>query len=256
MLINNFYKKLEKEKDNFFNVIENAKNSDNIDQLKRLRVSFTRINNLYRKIIKELEKMISEKKREENQLKDSFEELLYIQKLSKTIRFSKRISVILKTLSDITRQVMPVLESDIFMFDEKANDYKSLIFKDRNSRLYKVVKNYIEEGIVNWVIEEKRSVVVSDIETIYNEGESGMERNYVFVPLFVLSEGVGMYVIYTSKPKSEFTKQDLDILDIIAEQAAIAIENFRINKKLRDSEKILNKYKNRINVFSKNDASV
>jgi GAF domain-containing protein len=98
--------------------------------------------------------------------------------------------------------------------------------------------------------------VVSDIETIYNETESGTERNYVFVPLFVLSEGVGMYIIYTSKPKNEFTKQDLELLNIIAEQAAIAIENFRINKKLRNLEKILKKHKNRFNVFSKNDANV
>jgi len=256
MLINDFYKQLEKEKDNFFKAIKLVKYGDNTDQLKKLRRSFIHINNLYRKIIKELEKKISEKKKDEKQLKDSFEELLYIQKLSKTIRFSKRISVILKTLTDITKQVLPVIESDIFMFDEKTNDYKSLVFKDRHSPLYNVVKNYIEEGIVNWVIEEKRSVVVSDIETIYNEAESGTERNYVFVPLFVLSEGVGIYVIYTSKPKNEFTKQDLDILDIITEQAAIAIENFRINKKLRDSEKILKKYKNRFSIFSKDNASV
>ena len=94
------------------------------------------------------------------------------------------------------------------------------------------------------------------IETIYNETQNGTERNYVFVPLFVLSEGLGIYVIYTSKPKNEFTKQDLDVLDIIAEQTAIAIENFRINKKLRDSEKIFRKQKNKFNVFSKKDINI
>ena len=257
MLASDFNEILEKEINNF-NKIVGMLNSNERNKVRKIIKSFKNVDKLYRrtitnleKRIKDLEKTISEKKDEKRQLKDSFDELLYMQKLSKTIRFSKRISGILKILTDITKQVLPVQESDIFLFDKERNEYKSLNLKNKDSRLNRAVKNYMEEGIINWVIEEKRTVVVSDIETLSNEPKNGSERNYVFVPLYILGEDLGIYVIYTQKPKNKFTKQDLEMLALLTEQAAIAIENIRVNKKLRDSEKIVKKYKSKLNSFSK-----
>ena len=249
MLANNFNEILEKEINNYNKIVrllkKNLSTAKNVDRL-YLRM----ITNLGNRI-KDLEKTISEKKDEKRQLKDSFDELLYMQKLSKTIRYSEKISGVLKILTDITEQVLPVQESDVFIFDKERNDYKSLTLKDKDSRLYKAVKNYMEEGIINWVIEEKRAVVVSDIETLSNKPKNGSERNYVFVPLYILGEDLGIYVIYTEKPKNKFTKQDLEMLSLLMEQAAIAIENIRLNKKLKDSEKIVKKYKRKLNSYSK-----
>lgn len=257
MLATDFNEILEKEINNF-NKIVGMLNSNERNKVRKIIKSFKNVDRLYRrtitnleKRIKDLEKTISEKKDEKKQLKDSFDELLYMQKLSKTIRFSKRISGILKILTDITKQVLPVQESDVFLFDKERNEYKSLTLKNKDSRLNRAVKNYMEEGIINWVIEERRTVVVSDIETLSNDPKNGSERNYVFVPLYILGEDLGIYVIYTQKPKNKFTKQDLEMLALLTEQAAIAIENIMVNKKLRDSEKIVKKYKSKLNSFSK-----
>ncbi len=257
MLASDFNEILEKEINNF-NKIVGMLNSNERNKVREIIKSFKNVDRLYRrtitnleKRIKDLEKAISEKKDEKRQLKDSFDELLYMQKLSKTIRFSKRISGILKILTNITKQVLPVQESDIFLFDKERNEYKSLTLKNKDSGLNRAVKNYMEEGIINWVIEERRTVVVSDIETLSNDPKNGSERNYVFVPLYILGEDLGIYVIYTKKPKNKFTKQDLEMLALLTEQAAIAIENIRVNKKLRDSGKIVKKYKSKLNSFSK-----
>jgi len=254
MLTNDFNKILEKEIDDFNKIIrllkKNLSTAKNVDRLYRRMIT-----NL-KKRIKDLEETIAEKKDEKRQLKDSFDELLYMQKLSKTIRFSKNVPEVLKILIDITKQVLPVQESDVFLFDKEKNDYKSLTLKNKDSRLYRAVKNYVEEGIIKWVIEEKRAIVVSDIETLSNKLPDGSERNYVFVPLYILGEDLGIYVIYTKQPKNKFTKQDLEMLALLTEQAAIAIENIRVNRKLRNSEKIAKKYKSKLNSLSKGQTKV
>jgi GAF domain-containing protein len=58
------------------------------------------------------------------------------------------------------------------------------------------------------------------------------------VPLAVKGRVIGVLNCYTSK-KHEFTKQDLDILNAVASQTAVAIENAELSLRARSAEEAL-----------------
>lgn len=59
-------------------------------------------------------------------------------------------------------------------------------------------------------------------------------RRGAFVPLLVREQKLGVLAVYDREDGEPFTDDDLVVLDLLATQAAIAIENQRLNDALRD----------------------
>ncbi len=62
----------------------------------------------------------------------------------------------------------------------------------------------------------------------------GNPRSGAFVPLIVGSRGLGTLAVYDRKDERPFSTDDLAMLQILANQAAIALENDRLTEALRD----------------------
>lgn len=158
----------------------------------------------------------------------STDELVAMQRLSNTISTSVEPEQIVSALIELTRQVIPVIESNIFLFEGKTNKALPLSAKG-SSRLQQEAQQQIEAGIADWVIGEKKTVVIPDLEHMVSATSS---RNFVIVPLLVRGQGIGMYLIHTEKPQPEFSNQDLQLLSVLANQAAAGVENWRTYKQL------------------------
>ncbi len=158
----------------------------------------------------------------------SVDELVAMQRLSNTISTALEPEQIVTALIDLTRQVIPIIESNIFLFEGKTN--KALALSSRGSaRLQLEAQRQIEAGIADWVIGEKKTVVIPDLEQMVSAISS---RNFVIVPLLVRGQGIGIYLIHTEKPQPEFSNQDLQLLSVLANQAAAGVENWRTYKQL------------------------
>jgi two-component system NtrC family sensor kinase len=158
----------------------------------------------------------------------SVDELVAMQRLSNTISTALEPEQIVSALIDLTRQVIPIIESNIFLFEGKTN--KALALSSRGSaRLQLEAQRQIEAGIADWVIGEKKTVVIPDLEQMVSAISS---RNFVIVPLLVRGQGIGIYLIHTEKPQPEFSNQDLQLLSVLANQAAAGVENWRTYKQL------------------------
>jgi signal transduction histidine kinase len=72
-------------------------------------------------------------------------------------------------------------------------------------------------------------VIIPDLEHMV-AGSSG--RNFVIVPLIIRSGGIGIYVIHTEKAQQEFSNQDVQLLSVLANQAAVGVENWRTHQQL------------------------
>jgi signal transduction histidine kinase len=158
----------------------------------------------------------------------SVDELVAMQRLSNTISTALEPEHIISALIELTRQVIPVIESNIFLFEGKTNKALPLSSKG-SSRLQQEAQGQIEAGIADWVIGEKKTVVIPDLEHMV-AGTSG--RNFVIVPLLVRGQGIGIYLIHTEKPQPEFSNQDLQLLSVLANQAAAGVENWRTYRQL------------------------
>jgi len=162
------------------------------------------------------------------EIRSSIDELVAMQRLSNSIGTAVEPEEIVSTLIELTKQVIPVIEATIFLFESGTNNLLPL--SPRGSpRPYDKTQQQVEAGIVDWVISEKKTVVIPDLPYL---GAEGTSRNFVIVPLILRNRAIGIYVVYTGKHQKEFSNQDIQLLSVLANQAAAGIENWRTHNQL------------------------
>ena len=119
-------------------------------------------------------------------IRSSIDELVAMQRMSNSIGTAGEPDQIVSALMDLTRQVISVLDSDIFLFDEKAENLLPLAGRP-SGRLQLEAEHQMEAGIVDWVIAEKKTVVIPDLEHMVSSTSS---RNFVIVPLILRGKGI------------------------------------------------------------------
>ncbi len=158
----------------------------------------------------------------------SVDELVVMQRLSNSIGTAVEPNAIITTLIELTEQVIPVNEAGIFLFDATAKRLLPLTAHG-TQKLVDEAQQQLESGIVDWLFAEKKTVVIPDLSKLIEDGSS---RNYVLVPLILRRQGIGIYLIQTAKKQEEFSHQDVQLLSVLANQAAVGIENWRVNAQL------------------------
>jgi len=185
--------------------------------------------------IRALEQTIDALKRENSQfnknnldIRSSIDELVVMQRLSNAISTAVEPELIVSTLIELTQQVLPVLESNVFLFDAPGKRLLPLT-SHGSDRLVEEAHQHLESGIIDWVFSEKKTVIIPDLANLVSDGSP---KNFVIVPLALRNENIGIYLIHTPKPQQEFTNQDMQLLSVLANQAAAGVENWRNHHQL------------------------
>jgi Nif-specific regulatory protein len=177
-------------------------------------------------------------------------------KLSNTIETEKLNALIeINTLinsnySDINALLAHILESAMRLVVGEAS---SILLVDSNKQILRfevalgpkgldakksVVK--MDEGIAGWVVKNNRSLIVNDAENDprYSPNvqlSTGYKtRNMLAVPMRVKDECIGVIEILNKQGETSFTLSDLEVLEILANQAAIAYHNASYLQRSRD----------------------
>jgi signal transduction histidine kinase len=172
-------------------------------------------------------------------IRASLNELMAMQQLSNSISTAVDPEEIVGMLMHLTRQVLPVTESNIFLFDHGTNSLIPLS-KKSSDKFVQDAQTQVEAGIVDWVIAEQRTVVFPDLDSM---GKAGTKSIVVIVPLFMRNEALGVFMIQSPKSHEEVSNHDIQLLTVLANQAAVAVENWRtyervvaLNKELKASQ--------------------
>ena len=86
------------------------------------------------------------------------------------------------------------------------------------------------QGIVGYVAAHKKSRIALDVGTdavFFNNPYLPMTRSEAAIPLMIRNKVLGILDIQSDKPQA-FSLEDLDVLETLADQVAIAIENARL----------------------------
>jgi GAF domain-containing protein len=86
------------------------------------------------------------------------------------------------------------------------------------------------QGIVGYVAAHRKSRIALDVGTdavFFNNPYLPMTRSEAAIPLMIRNKVLGVLDIQSDKPQA-FSLEDLDILETLADQVAIAIENARL----------------------------
>lgn len=152
--------------------------------------------------------------------------------------------------TDVRSLLTQILESATRLTEGEAS---SLLLVDKNAgKLYfeialgakgSEVKRFslnIGEGIAGWVAQHNTSLNISDVESDHRHF-SDISKNIGFptrtmlaVPMRIKDECVGVIEMINKKEGKYFTDDDLQWLEIFANQAAIAVQNARSYEKARE----------------------
>ncbi len=150
------------------------------------------------------------------------------------IKFSHSSEEILQQIHRYLSQRFPVFESAMFLFE--GENLKPVVALETDSSMHHTVKHFTEEGIIDWVMNNRRTVIIPDIHA-----QEQQHLHYILVPLYLRGTKLGIFIAQTSATPAELNSEDLKVFTILAESAAVAIDNIRsateiqkMNQRLRE----------------------
>jgi len=169
-----------------------------------------------------------EKKKESPYIK----QLEALTKISQAITSDLYLEDILKLIVTVTAQVMGSKICSLMLLDEKKQELIIRTTQSISEAYNKKPNVKLGEGIAGRVAREGKPIVALDVREdvrYLNQVVAKKEGlcSLLSVPMKVKGKVIGVLNSYTSKPH-EFSKEEIDILTAVANQAAIVIENARL----------------------------
>jgi GAF domain-containing protein len=159
-------------------------------------------------------------------------QLQALTKISQAITSDLYLEDILKLIVTVTAQVMGSKICSLMLLDEKKQELMIRATQSISEAYNKKPNIKLGEGIAGRVAKEGKPTVVVDVREdsrYLNQSVAKKEGlcSLLSVPMKVKGRIVGVLNSYTSQPH-EFSKEEIDILTAVANQAAIVIENARL----------------------------
>jgi len=166
-----------------------------------------------------------------------------LSKVASLITSGLYLEELLRLIVHVTAEIMNSKICSLMLLDP---DKKELVVKATQSiseRYNKKANIKLGVGIAGLVAKENKAICVLDVrkdDRYLNRDIAEKEGLFSLasVPLAVKGRVIGVLNCYTSK-KHKFTKPELDILNAVSSQAAVAIENAELDLKVRSAEEAL-----------------
>jgi signal transduction protein with GAF and PtsI domain len=152
-----------------------------------------------------------------------------LSEISQAISSDQYLDDILKLIVTVTANVMDSKICSLWVLDGKERVLKIRATQAISEEYLKERSLKLGEGVVGYVAEQKKPLAILDVlkEPRYKEKALARKEGLVSmlsVPLTVKDKVIGVINIYTSYPH-EFTETERAVLTMVANQAAICIEN-------------------------------
>mgnify|MGYP001194706504 CR=1 FL=1 len=179
---------------------------------------------------RQLQERLRSERHEYMELRASMDELLNLHELSETISSSFDIEDILASLIELSGRFIESESCGVFSLDETRERLTALTLRGAPGLVERLEAQW-EDGIIDWVLRERRPVVFEDMEAQRDVAD----QSTVVVPLIVRGEHIGVYALHCPRAKDDFTASEIDLLWVLTSQAAIAIENSRLYTDLEET---------------------
>lgn len=166
-----------------------------------------------------------------------------LSKISRTITSNLYLEDILRLIVMVTAEVMNSKICSLMLVDEKNQELIIRATQSVSEAYNKKPNIKIGEGVSGKAAKENKPIAVLDVRTnpqYINRDIAKKEKlcSLLSVPLSVKGKVIGVLNIYTSSPH-RFTKNEVNILTAVANQAAVAIENAQLMVKSKIIEEEL-----------------
>jgi len=157
----------------------------------------------------------------------------------------KNLHGLLSQIMESATRLSEAEASSLFLIDKEKNE---LYFEVALGSKSKEVKKYtvkIGEGIAGWVAQNNKPLIINDLENDKRHlSKIGKEINYtsktmIAAPMRVKEECIGVLEVINKKEDAGFSQEDMDWLEIFANQAGLAIVNAKSMEEANSEIKLL-----------------
>ncbi len=171
-----------------------------------------------------------------DRLTSVLDEFIRVQGLSDLLYCTQNPLKVVESLADALRKFIEYECLGIFLFDESGQAIQPL--GSSAAALIQAAQSQFEEGIFDWVISERRPVIVPWMES-FGENVEQPEKNLIIIPLLVGDHPLGAVLLSVSRRTDEFTAQELRVLYFVVSHAAVAIQNALRTRELTHTKDFL-----------------
>ena len=160
-----------------------------------------------------------------------------LSKISNAITSELYLGDVLKLIVTLTANVMHAKICALWLLDPTTKELRIRATQAMSQEYLKDRSIKLGEGIVGLVAKEKKPITIADVlkDKRYKEKELAQKEglvSMVSVPMMVKKKVIGVINCYTTTAY-KFTKGDIELLRIVANQAAVAIENTELMVKTK-----------------------
>ncbi|HSA30339.1 MAG TPA: GAF and ANTAR domain-containing protein [Candidatus Omnitrophota bacterium] len=151
-------------------------------------------------------------------------------KVSESITSQAYLDEILNLIVVVTAEILNSKICSIMLLDEKKHEELVIRATQSLSQEYKQKPNLKVQGsLLGDVIRNRKPIMVEDVrkEVRYVYRDLAIKENLtsmVAVPMIVKNKVIGVINVYTQEPH-HFTEEEINVLQMVANQAAVAVEN-------------------------------
>ena len=172
---------------------------------------------------------------------------LVIYKIAKAVNTTKNIDELYNTIHQLLNTVIDVKNFYIALYDEDENTISFPYYIDEKDTKPEPVPKELSKGLTEYVIRTGKSLLAPKEYYLKLAKEGKIEISgsisevWIGIPLRIENKIVGIVSVQSYKDASFYNKKDLEILELISYEIAIAIEHKKTEQiNLRLSESIRN----------------
>ena len=169
------------------------------------------------------------------------EHITTLYEIGQEITSTLDLDVMLQTIVDDAARLAGCQQTLIALLDVEKQELLHLVGHGYSKEhLQSITFEELWHGLTGWVMREKKPTLTQDILEDERETDEARERSQqmprrsvAVAPLMVKGQVIGTLTGVNPRGESVLTREDLDVLVMLASQAAIAIENVRLFEESR-----------------------
>lgn len=170
-----------------------------------------------------------------NEMKKKAMQIDTLSRLSSTITSDRYIEEILNLIVTMTAGMMGSKICSIMLLDKKHGELQIVATQSLSEEYRRKANVKVGESVSGRAVKEKKPIAILDVTTdpFYHFPDLAKKQNLVSllsVPMMIKNRAVGVLNSYTSE-KHVFTPEEIGLLQVVANQAAVSMENTSLSEK-------------------------
>ncbi len=190
--------------------------------------------------VTELIRDVTETKELELQISKARQDLSALNTIASVVSQSLDLDTVLNSALDKALEIMKANTGGILLLDEESQMLSYRVHRGLSKEYVQKMCCHLGEGIAGRVAQNGETILVEDISTDSRAAHPGLIaaeglRVFASVPLRSKDKVLGVLNIASHKAR-KFSSEDIQFLDSIAPQIAIAIENAKLHQEVQRKE--------------------